>query len=359
MDTASKSWEQKSLVGEIIQGMELAQQLRLSLSATSTSSETREFLVQRILTSYEKALLLLQLSGTPQTPHVDAKSIVPQESRMSANTSPCGDDYNHRSFNDHQDLHEISKKRKIMAKWTDHVIRVSSENGIEGPHEDGHSWRKYGQKDILGAKYPRSYYRCTFRNTQNCWATKQVQRSDEDPTIFEITYKGKHTCSHGSTSVPPPPSPEQKEQKRHKRENISEPQQSQVNQMSFPTNLRVDTENLEDREMMASPFAFTSTSFGCMMSGDDFLSPMFDNENFFSDFSQHLLSPAAGESNYHLAPPSQMRNIAVNGQLSESDHTEIISATNSSTNSPIPDMDFPLDLVEFDPNFQFDAPEFF
>lgn len=45
--------------------------------------------------------------------------------------------------------------RKSMAKWTDHVIRVSSENGIEGSQEDGHSWRKYGQKDILGAKYPR------------------------------------------------------------------------------------------------------------------------------------------------------------------------------------------------------------
>ena len=111
MDTASKSWEQKSLVGEIIQGMELAQQLRLSLNATSASSENREFLVQRILTSYEKALLLLQLSGSPQTSHADTKSPVLQESRMSANTSPCGDDYNHRSFNDHQDLQEISKKR--------------------------------------------------------------------------------------------------------------------------------------------------------------------------------------------------------------------------------------------------------
>ncbi|KAL6182347.1 hypothetical protein ACLB2K_043770 [Fragaria x ananassa] len=355
MDTASKSWEQKSLVGEIIEGMELAQQLRLSLNATSASSENREFLVQRILTSYEKALLLLQLSGSPQT----SQSAVLQDFRMSANTSPCGDDYNHMSFKDHQDLQEISKKRKSMAKWTDHVIRVSSENGIEGSQEDGHSWRKYGQKDILGAKYPRSYYRCTFRNTQSCWATKQVQRADEDPTIFEITYKGKHTCSHGSNSVPPPPSPEQQEQKRHKRENVSEPQQSHVTQMSFPTNLRVDTENLEDKEMMESPFSFTSTSFGCMPSGDDFLSSMFDNENFFGNFSQPLLSPAAGESNYYLAPPSQMRNIAVNEQLSGSDLTEIISATNSRTNSPIPDMDFPLDLVELDPNFPFDTPGFF
>lgn len=28
-------------------------------------------------------------------------------------------------------------------------------------------------------------------------ATKQVQKSDEDPTIFEITYRRKHTCNRG------------------------------------------------------------------------------------------------------------------------------------------------------------------
>lgn len=110
MDTASKSWEQKSLVGEIIEGMELAQQLRLSLSTTS-SSENTEFLVQRILTSYEKALLLLQLSGSPQTSNVDAIANVPPEFRTSENTSPCGDDYNHRSFKEQQELQDISKKR--------------------------------------------------------------------------------------------------------------------------------------------------------------------------------------------------------------------------------------------------------
>lgn len=27
--------------------------------------------------------------------------------------------------------------------------------GTEGNKEDGYSWRKYGQKDILGAKFPR------------------------------------------------------------------------------------------------------------------------------------------------------------------------------------------------------------
>jgi len=34
-----------------------------------------------------------------------------------------------------------------------HEVRVSSAG--DHPDDDGHSWRKYGQKEILGAKHPR------------------------------------------------------------------------------------------------------------------------------------------------------------------------------------------------------------
>ena len=33
------------------------------------------------------------------------------------------------------------------------------------------------------------------RHAQGCLATRQVQRSDEDPTVFEVTYRGRHTCA--------------------------------------------------------------------------------------------------------------------------------------------------------------------
>lgn len=46
----------------------------------------------------------------------------------------------------------------MQPTWTEQV-RVNPENGLEGPTDDGYSWRKYGQKDILGAKYPRYIYR--------------------------------------------------------------------------------------------------------------------------------------------------------------------------------------------------------
>jgi hypothetical protein len=43
-------------------------------------------------------------------------------------------------------------------------------------------------------KFCRAYYRCTHRNSQGCAATKQVQRTDEDPAIFDVFYLGTHTC---------------------------------------------------------------------------------------------------------------------------------------------------------------------
>ncbi|XP_071725576.1 probable WRKY transcription factor 70 isoform X2 [Rutidosis leptorrhynchoides] len=73
-------------------------------------------------------------------------------------------------------------------------VKVSLEIGLEVPPNDGYMWRKYGQKEILNAKYPREYYRCTYRNTDGCCATKQVQRCSKDPSVFEITYLGEHNC---------------------------------------------------------------------------------------------------------------------------------------------------------------------
>ena len=44
--------------------------------------------------------------------------------------------------------------RNTLPRWTKQ-IRVTPGMGVEGPLDDGYSWRKYGQKDILGALYPR------------------------------------------------------------------------------------------------------------------------------------------------------------------------------------------------------------
>ncbi|PWZ34683.1 putative WRKY transcription factor 41 [Zea mays] len=91
------------------------------------------------------------------------------------------------------------KKRKALPKSSIQV-RVSTVQDVS-PLDDGLSWRKYGQKDILGAKYPRAYFRCTHRHTQSCQASKQVQRTDGDPLLFDVVYHGTHTCAQAATAA--------------------------------------------------------------------------------------------------------------------------------------------------------------
>jgi len=70
------------------------------------------------------------------------------------------------------------------------------------PSEDGYRWRKYGQKIIKGAAFPRSYYRCT---APNCPARKHVEGDPKDPG--SIAYEGDHnheppTGSNRGESIP-------------------------------------------------------------------------------------------------------------------------------------------------------------
>ncbi|KAK4782354.1 hypothetical protein SAY86_016456 [Trapa natans] len=60
--------------------------------------------------------------------------------------------------------------------------------GGSSPSEDGYSWRKYGQKQVKGSEYTRSYYKCTHLN---CQVQKKVERSHEGH-IIQIIYKGNH-----------------------------------------------------------------------------------------------------------------------------------------------------------------------
>lgn len=68
---------------------------------------------------------------------------------------------------------------------------LPSTNNADRPSYDGYNWRKYGQKQVKGSEYPRSYYKCTY---PNCPVKKKVERS-LDGEIAEIVYKGEH--NHG------------------------------------------------------------------------------------------------------------------------------------------------------------------
>ncbi|KAI7748207.1 hypothetical protein M8C21_002916 [Ambrosia artemisiifolia] len=62
--------------------------------------------------------------------------------------------------------------------------------------DDGYAWRKYGQKTILNSIHQRNYFRCSHKFEQGCQATKQVQKIDDEPSKYKITYIGVHTCNN-------------------------------------------------------------------------------------------------------------------------------------------------------------------
>ncbi|WVZ54791.1 hypothetical protein U9M48_005537 [Paspalum notatum var. saurae] len=83
--------------------------------------------------------------------------------------------------------------RKDERSWTSDTY---------APYDDGHQWRKYGEKKLSNSNFPRFYYRCTYKNDMKCPATKQVQQKDtSDPPLFSVTYFNHHTCSTSSSSA--------------------------------------------------------------------------------------------------------------------------------------------------------------
>ncbi|KAL9273149.1 putative WRKY transcription factor 4 [Drosera capensis] len=78
---------------------------------------------------------------------------------------------------------------KESSQVSDYNQRIhSSVITVDKPVEDGYNWRKYGQKQVKGGEFPRSYYKCTH---PNCPVKKKVERSLEG-LVTEIIYKGQH-----------------------------------------------------------------------------------------------------------------------------------------------------------------------
>ncbi|CAL5068184.1 unnamed protein product [Urochloa decumbens] len=86
------------------------------------------------------------------------------------------------------------KRRKDKHTWIKHTLT---------PYFDGHLWRKYGQKVIKDAPYPRLYFRCSYREDRRCLASKLVQQvNHDDPPLYEVTYTYEHTCNAAPVPAP-------------------------------------------------------------------------------------------------------------------------------------------------------------
>ncbi|EEF50577.1 probable WRKY transcription factor 53 [Ricinus communis] len=329
--------EQKILVNELTQGKELAEQLRNHLNNIS-SFEMRQGLVEQILSSYEKALSMLNWDASA----IETKPIIttlesPHSNYAKRSPSP-------RSEVSDQDCKDqchggVYKKRKTQPRWT---LRVCSESGMEGPPDDGYNWRKYGQKDILGANFPRSYYRCTHRHSQGCLATKQVQRSDQDPTIFEVNYSGKHKCLHSSrlaTSSPSPINDKSEQNKDNFQLQQLEDKPKPLNELSFNYKDGLKSEDLD----IFPSFSFPDASY-MGNENDIYRESLIENNLLGSLSSPAFISPATSESNYFSVSPC---HYSVRTPESDSLPTSVV-------NSPIGIWDISIDNVEFDASFPFE-----
>ncbi|KAL8499719.1 hypothetical protein ACS0TY_019622 [Phlomoides rotata] len=321
--------ERRSVMNALTQGRELANELKRKLPP---SREACDVLVQNIVSSYENALALLSLIGNSDSSQFSVNNLF--ESPISNEGSPSS-----------EGSEQSSKKRKTLPRWSEQV-RVCSGTGSVGQIDDGHSWRKYGQKDILGANHPRAYYRCTHRNTQGCLATKQVQRSDDDPSTYEIGYRGKHSCRQERVR-------EKKEKRETEKERvIRQPPQQMVitsNEQSSSSCLKTENQELDSKLKHFPSFSFPSTPIESFsfpstpIESEKVESPFFSEASNFmgTSYSPPFLSPATSESFFSLSP--------FGFQDSDSDIGEIASnPTPYVTSFTFGDLDFLENLDEFD-----------
>ncbi|RZC91332.1 hypothetical protein C5167_027394 [Papaver somniferum] len=274
-----------------VQARELVKELQTQLNPTSSSS--REVLIARILSSFETSLSMLD--------RVKLENESTMESPGHVSGSPVSDC--------ESDLYgDGSRKRcrKRLARCTQKV-RVCEQTGLEGPLDDGYSWRKYGQKDIIGAKYPRGYYKCTSQKTQGCSAMKQVQRSELDSSIFNVSYIGRHCCVEGSELVSPGRcSPIKQESNNHIINQPREKKSAEETIISFQTSSYLEVVKEEnDFGNLKELDSFPSFSFPSLKVENRFL------ETTSTNFSPTSTSTTA-ESNYNLEGRNGEQNIFQN-----------------------------------------------
>lgn len=94
----------------------------------------------------------------------------------------------HQNLSSQTEIKQTIEPLKLAPQNQEDPKSLPSTANSDRPSYDGYNWRKYGQKQVKGSEYPRSYYKCTH---PNCPVKKKVERS-LDGQIAEIVYKGEH-----------------------------------------------------------------------------------------------------------------------------------------------------------------------
>ncbi|KAK3015797.1 hypothetical protein RJ639_007222 [Escallonia herrerae] len=180
--------DRNKAIRELLRGREFTNQLGVMLSGPlpADGSVSAEDLVMKIMGSFSNTISILDSSES------DEVSQIPASSRRL--DSPCRDGRKSEDSGQSSKTSAAYKDRRgcYKRRKTSHTSIKLTPNLID----DGHAWRKYGQKVILNARHPRNYFRCTHKFDQGCQATKQVQMTENEPAMHKTTYHGFHTCKN-------------------------------------------------------------------------------------------------------------------------------------------------------------------
>ncbi|KAL3826200.1 hypothetical protein ACJIZ3_022229 [Penstemon smallii] len=181
------------LIGELTRGRQMADQLRAMLRSSSDGdgdgdggSTVLPFrgMVEKIMDTFTESISIANAGCT----HSDEVSQLPPPPMNSPGPKSEHSGESSKTPPGSKDRRGCYKRRRTSETWTKETPSL---------FEDGHAWRKYGQKVILRAKHPRNYFRCTHKYDENCQATKQVQKIQDEPVpLFRTTYHGHHTCKN-------------------------------------------------------------------------------------------------------------------------------------------------------------------
>ncbi|CAF1850609.1 BnaCnng52600D [Brassica napus] len=171
------------VMDQLVQGHELATKLQKLLSQHGSGRGPAEDLVAKISASFSDTISALD-SFEP-IPSYLFTAVEGSQNASCTNDGKLEDSVDSRKrLGPVKGKRGCYKRKKRADSWTVESTLL----------EDAFSWRKYGKKEILNAKFPRFYFRCTHKYTQGCKATKQVQELELEPRMFSITYIGNHTC---------------------------------------------------------------------------------------------------------------------------------------------------------------------
>ncbi|CAN1142011.1 WRKY DNA-binding transcription factor 70 [Linum perenne] len=177
--------ENQSAIHQLQRGRDFTSQLKHLLTTTTTTTTSQshedrsaEDLIAGILSSFTHSLSILNTINNVDNPDDDIDFMSPDQA------SDRRTDTTKRSNRRNQ--------KPSPEKWVKESATLV---------DDGHVWRKYGQKNIIKSEFPRQYYRCTHSKEQKCQATKQVQMITQrlppnDQLFYRTTYYGRHTCKN-------------------------------------------------------------------------------------------------------------------------------------------------------------------